>query len=158
MSDSAFDLFITVDVYPAVQRLASIDKDFFSDRGCRVMTLAMCAQESNAGNKPTHLAAYYHNLFGIKWNAETDRGRYNFVQMSPNEFETSSQKYRVYQSFEHCLINLRWHLLESSYYKDLRTSDTRKWLERVGKVWCQDNPKHVQELLAHYAYWWERVK
>lgn len=154
-----FDRFLEKKVLAAVRRLAELDKEFFARPDCQAIAMAMAAQESRSrrADAPTLLAAVHHNLFGVKWAAPRDVGRYDYVDLPPNDFETAPQRYRVYDSIEHALVNLRWHLLYSNNYRSLRKPDAEAWLRAIAPVWCDANPKHTEDLVQLLRAWRARL-
>lgn len=158
LTKPTFDAWMRREVLPAIRMLGQYSNNFFGLRGVQAMLLAMITQECRARSYdgPSTLAWRYHNLGGIKWTPG-DKGRYEWVEMAPNEFETARQRYRIYRSIEHCLDNMRWHLIFSEYYRGLVHADEREWLRGVGPVWCGVNPQHTESLLKIFDEWLERL-
>lgn len=142
-------------VIPAMERMAYGNAEFYGRADVRAMVAAMVHQESKSGraDRPTTLAYIHHNLAGITFMAG-DEKHYGKVTLPANEFDTGRWvDYRVYDSFEHSLHNIRWHLLESRLYRDDRKEDCEAWLRAIGPTWCDSNPKHVAGLVSLYGEW-----
>ena len=143
-------------VFPAMERLGGIDPAFFGQRDIRCMVAAIVHIESKSkkDDKPTALAKVNHNLAGVKFVPSVDEGRYDMVTYPANEFDKEETVgYRAYDSYEHSLMNIRWHLLFSSYYVNLRQSSCDDWLRAIGPIWCPYNPKHTETLVRLYWEW-----
>lgn len=92
------------------------------------LLMAAVEQESVTAKGPTHLAFHFNNLGGVKWLPGNDEGRYEKIGFPGNQFEDPDEKvwYRIYESREHSLENIRWHFLNSSLYSPARRAFFRK--------------------------------
>ena len=122
------------------------------------MILACAYIESKAveEDRPTHLAATNHNLFGITWNdGDEGKGYYKIVYPG-NEFDATiginERAYRGYQSFEHCIENWKWHRDHSDHFKAIKESVYGQWARRLQEMWQEGNISagDLVELIYNY--------
>lgn len=149
MNKSEFEQFIR----------AAMDRLGITQRTLRAAILSFATQECIlGGGYVSVLAARSNNLFGIKYNDSTDRGRYLPVTFDGNQFDKAdglaTVQYRTYNSFDHCISNWMSQMFASSY----REECVRAMFAAAAGTWCQNNKSHVEEVMTKYDRYLEKER
>ena len=132
---------------------SAMDRKGIVYRDVRALVLAFAAQESFiAKGQVTALAWKYHNPFGMKWNAATDKGRYEFVDLPGNAFDQAEGlpeiRYRVYHSFDQAVEVFLKNIFSSG--NEQRRTAFEEFAAECADSWCKNNAAHVREVMDRF--------
>lgn len=132
---------------------SAMDRQKIVYRDLRALVLAFAAQESFiAKGQVSALAWKHHNPFGMKWNAATDKGRYESVELPGNAFDQKDGlpeiRYRVYDSFDQAVMVFLKNILASG--NEQRRNAFEEFAAECADSWCKNNPAHVREVMNRF--------